>query len=208
MPSIPGHAFAVLTDEGRTRYIIDETRRAQIRRDVADFLGYDSRRLTLRGALPRAADVSFYGKVTNAVVVATQAIPRPPARPNPPKVVVFDLRPLMQGFLWEIAGVDSLRVLDLERRFGTTCPPGHHVTIVGGQPAATPDPSIVLLETTQLLVIAYQPDQADSTSSSDAEMPDVSPDDDASSAQGRSDMTSDSSASDHPADCRTVRASS
>ena len=195
VPSIPGHAFAMLTDEGRTRYIIDETRRAQIRRDVADFLGYDSRRLTLRGALPRAADVSLYGKVTTAVVVATQAIPRPPARPDPPKVVAFDLRPVMQGFLWEIAGVDSLRVSDLERRFGAACPPGHHVVVVGGRPVANPAPSIVLSETTQLLVIAYQPDQADSPSSSDAEMQDASSDDEASSTEG-SDTTLASPASD------------
>ena len=53
LPCIPGPAFCLLTDEGISRFPIDRTRAAQVRHDVASFLGYDVSRLTMRGAVPR-----------------------------------------------------------------------------------------------------------------------------------------------------------
>ncbi|CAE7786040.1 unnamed protein product [Symbiodinium microadriaticum] len=49
---VPGQddpAFLLLTDEGHARFPLHEARRAQTRTDIADLLGYDMPRMTLRG---------------------------------------------------------------------------------------------------------------------------------------------------------------
>ena len=131
LPTIPGPAFCLLTDEGISRFPIDRTRAAQVRHDVASFLGYDVGRLTMRGAVPRPQDHCLRGMHNSALVVATQTIPRPVQRPSSYRAVVFDLRPILGGVCWEVYRTDFLLIRDLLARFGSACPTGFVLGVRG-----------------------------------------------------------------------------
>ena len=188
---IPGQddpAFLLLTDEGHARFPLDDTRRAQTKTDIADLLGYDMSRLTLRGVLPRPVDVCVYGWKCNALVVATQRLLRPSRRDTDPKVVVFDLRAILQGILWEFVDAAYLPINDLIARFGAQCPLGYHVHLTGGRVARAAGREVMYLHIAQRITVACEPDGIPDSSEpeSDSDNPpsgdDAAPTDESSSS--------------------------
>ncbi|CAE7236350.1 Shprh [Symbiodinium sp. CCMP2456] len=127
-------AFTVLTDEGRARYPIDFDRRAQLRTDIATYLGYEARRLTLRRSLPIIEDYSDRGWHSRAVVVATQSIRRPVPRPPQQFIVIYDLRPLLEGLRWVVLQQDFIPIAALFAELRPLCPEGHALGVAGGRP--------------------------------------------------------------------------
>ncbi|CAE7487109.1 unnamed protein product, partial [Symbiodinium sp. KB8] len=170
---VPGQddpAFLLLTDEGHARFPLHEARRAQTRTDIADLLGYDMPRMTLRGVLPRPLDVCVYGWKCNALVVATQRLPRPACRDTDPKVVAYDLRAILQGLFWETVDAAYIPIRDLIARFGAHCPLGYHVHLTGGRIDWVAGQEVMYLQVAQRIAIAFDPDGDPDPSESGSDM--------------------------------------
>ncbi|CAE7882566.1 unnamed protein product, partial [Symbiodinium microadriaticum] len=200
---VPGQddpAFLLLTDEGHARFPLHEARRAQTRTDIADLLGYDMPRMTLRGVLPRPLDVCVYGWKCNALVVATQRLPRPACRDTDPKVVAYDLRAILQGLFWETVDAAYIPIRDLIARFGAHCPLGYHVHLTGGRIDWVAGQEVMYLQVAQRIAIAFDPDGDPDPSESGSDM-DHQP---SSDAEAPTDDSS-SSTSSRPARSRSPR---
>ena len=161
LPCIPGPAFCLLTDEGVSRFPLDRTRQAQVRHDVANFLGYEVNRLTMRGAVPRPQDHCLRGMINSALVVATQAIPRPVQRPSGYRAVVFDLRPILGGVSWEIFRTDFLLFRELIARFGAACLTGFVLGVRGGLLDWRNGEAGVRITEAQRLILSFDPEHAE-----------------------------------------------
>ncbi|CAE7762507.1 unnamed protein product [Symbiodinium microadriaticum] len=161
LPCIPGPAFCLLTDEGISRFPLDRTRQAQVRHDVASFLRYEVGRLTMRGAVPRPQDHCLRGMINSALVVATQAIPRPVQRPSGYRVVVFDLRPILSGVSWEIVRTDFLPFRELLERFGAACPAGFALGVRGGLLEWRNGVAGIRITEAQRLILSFDPERAE-----------------------------------------------
>ena len=166
LPMQDGPAFLLLTDEGQARFPLDEERRAETRLDIASHLQYDARLLTLRGVHPRPTDHCSQGWACNAYVVATQRLPRPARREIDPRVVVYDMRPLLLGLTWELTSSTWLPLRALLNRFAHLCPQESHVEVSGGQIATVNGEEGVRLGEPQRLIISIEPDGGSDTSSS------------------------------------------
>ena len=114
-------------------------------------------------------------------MVATQRLPRPACRDTDPKVVVYDLRAILQGLFWETVDAAYIPIRDLIARFGAHCPMGYHVHLTGGRIDWVAGQEVMYLQVAQRIAIAFDPDgdpdppesgsDMDHQPSSDAEAP-------------------------------------
>ena len=168
-PVIPGQfdpAFLLLSDEGQSRFPIDDARRAQTRQDIADALGYDVKRTTLRGVRPSPRNSCLKGWKCSAFVIATQQLRRPTQRSTDPKAVAFDLRALLRGLTWEFFPAQHITLSFVREKFEHLRPQGYHLVVTGGRCETINGEEAVRLEDAQRLIVAVQADVAMTDSSS------------------------------------------
>ena len=158
-------AFLLLTDEGQARFPLNEARRAETRYDIAAHIAYDVRLLTLRGVRPRPTDHCSRGWASSAYVVATQRLPRSTRRDVDPRVLVFDLRPLVQGLTWELTSAVRIPLSAIRNRYAHLCPPGFHIEVEGCQFEGAGGERAILLGEAQRVIITLEPDVDDAFSS-------------------------------------------
>ena len=154
----PGHqdpALWLLTDMGEDRFSFHPRRRSQLRHDVAYFLGYAVRSLTLRAATPHIRDHANRGWDSSAVVVATQRYARTAGRPAGHQILILDLRPLLRDIGWQLVQGDSISLAALERRFQAACPDGFILMVLGGRPETREDDTLIHLEDGQVLILEF-----------------------------------------------------
>ena len=165
-PGRQDQGFWVMTDTVPERFALENFQRLRFRQDLAAYLSWPLAAMTVRPTVPRIRDHQDNGWPSSAVLVATRQITRPTRRPPRQFIVVFDLRPVLNGLEWCLFDTPYVARSDLLERFTVDCPLDWEVSITGPPLHHQSGEACFLVEDGQVLTVEYKlTDQATSRGS-------------------------------------------
>ena len=134
---------------------------SSFKRDIAQVLGSQEHRLTLKTSVPRIVDAFPFGHWATGVIVATEAlsrVPFPPARALESRhILILDQRRILRGFAWRLVSNQIVFVQAIIDLYADLCPYRHTVLVHGAPTDQRDGQPVFLIQHGQVLVVEFRP---------------------------------------------------